>query len=311
MQSEMAVTSPEVSVVIATRGDRLDLLRSAIGAIYAQDALVEIEVIVVFDQRDPDESLLDEFPGKALRLVRNHRVPGLAGGRNTGSLAARGTWVAFCDDDDDWLPGKLRKQLELGRRHPEADLVTGGILVLAGDRRFSRPHATDRVTRAQLLQSRVAEAHPSTFLMRRERFLERVGLLDEELEFSHGTDYDLLLRAADHGDIPAVPEPVVAVRMHEQSYFGSRWAIKPPACDRILEKHPDLRNNRRGFARIMGRRAFALAAAGERRRAIADTRTSLRLNRREKRAYLAVLVALKLVDPELLMKIGFRRGRGI
>ena len=44
--------------------------------------------------------------------MTNERTPGLAGGRNSGILAGSGELVAFCDDDDEWLPTKVEKQVE-------------------------------------------------------------------------------------------------------------------------------------------------------------------------------------------------------
>ena len=36
---------------------------------------------------------------------------GAAGARNLGVAEARGTWIAFQDSDDEWLPEKLAKQM--------------------------------------------------------------------------------------------------------------------------------------------------------------------------------------------------------
>ena len=80
---------PTVSVVVPTR-DRPELLRAAVRAILAQDYPGPIEVVVVFDQSEPDESLteLATGPDRAVRVIRNDRTPGLAGARNSGILAA-------------------------------------------------------------------------------------------------------------------------------------------------------------------------------------------------------------------------------
>ena len=37
---------------------------------------------------------------------------GAAGARNMGVAAARGTWIAFQDSDDEWLPKKLELQMQ-------------------------------------------------------------------------------------------------------------------------------------------------------------------------------------------------------
>ena len=100
-------------MVIATH-NRPELLRLALDGVFSQNH--PLEVIIVFDQSDPDLGLLQEYEGQRIRLVRNTRTPGLAGARNTGVMAASEPWIAFCDDDDTWLPEKLAKQFAVSRR---------------------------------------------------------------------------------------------------------------------------------------------------------------------------------------------------
>src|SRR5204862_442010 len=65
-----------------------------------------LEVVVVRDGT-PAVPLRVELPAQVrLRQVPNTPTPGLPGARNSGVLAAGHELVAFCDDDDEWLPGK-------------------------------------------------------------------------------------------------------------------------------------------------------------------------------------------------------------
>jgi glycosyltransferase involved in cell wall biosynthesis len=301
---------PDVSVVIATR-NRPDFLRDALQAIFSQTADVSVEAIVVFDQSEVDTALLDEFPGQAVRVMSNTRHPGLAGARNTGTLASEARWVAFCDDDDMWLPDKLERQLALAADDPTAYFLTGGLLIDHPGGISERPHESSHLTHADLLHSRVAQAHPSTFLMKREEFLDEVGLMDEELFGGHATDYDLLLRYSAIRDVRAVVEPVVKIRMHPVSYFTSKWEMKIPALDRLLAKYPEFADDPVGLARIRGQRAFALASSGRRREGLREGMTVLRLNWRERRAWLAFAVGLGLLKPATVVRVANKRGRGI
>ena len=94
---------PSVSVVIATR-DRPVLLRRAVQRVMEQSYPGEIECVLVFDQSDPAPPDVDVPAGRTLRSITNGRSPGLAGARNSGVLASSGEIIAFCDDDDEWLP---------------------------------------------------------------------------------------------------------------------------------------------------------------------------------------------------------------
>jgi glycosyltransferase involved in cell wall biosynthesis len=118
-----------ISAVVPTR-DRPELLRAAVTAIVAQDYPAPVEVVVVFDQSEPDEELVSlSRPRRTVRVIRNTRTPGLAGARNSGTLAASGELIAFCDDDDEWLPGKLRAQAEALAGAPGAEFVCCGIRI--------------------------------------------------------------------------------------------------------------------------------------------------------------------------------------
>lgn len=299
---------PLVSVVIATR-DRPDLLRAALRSVFSQQGYPDVEAIVVFDQSEPDESLKDSFDSRRLQILSNLREPGLAGARNTGYLASTAEWVAYLDDDDEWLPNKLDLQLALADEDPEADMIVGGLLIDADGNRVPRPHASSRISHQDLLRSRVAEAHPSTFLMRRRPFLDRIGLMDEGLRMA--TDYDLLLRYTVDRDVRAVVEPVVRIRMHQASYFTTNWDNRIALLDQLLERHPDFDTVPEGLARLKGQRAIALAASGRRREALRECLSAFRLNWREKRTPLALAISLSLLSPDYILRQASKRGRGI
>jgi glycosyltransferase involved in cell wall biosynthesis len=120
-----------VSAVIPTRG-RPELVQRAVRSALAQ-TLREMEVVVVIDGEDPVTSLalqklqqLDE----RLRVIALSSSVGGSDARNLGAEAARGEWIAFLDDDDEWLPGKLWAQLEAATRST-APVVIGTCKMVA------------------------------------------------------------------------------------------------------------------------------------------------------------------------------------
>ncbi|PHJ64571.1 glycosyl transferase [Nostoc linckia z18] len=103
---------PIVSVVIPTRNRPQIVVRGAKSAL--SQTLQSIEVIVIVD--GPDRQTVDalsQIGDPRLRVIELPQNIGPSGARNTGVREAKGTWIAFLDDDDQWLPQKLERQLEL------------------------------------------------------------------------------------------------------------------------------------------------------------------------------------------------------
>jgi glycosyltransferase involved in cell wall biosynthesis len=302
---------PSVTVVIPTRG-RPELLARALRSIYAQRYDADIECLVVLDGSDAgDPPGPPEGSRRSLRVIRNARKPGLAGARNAGILEAQGELVAFCDDDDEWRPGKIAEQVPHLMGGSDVSAVSCGIEVCYGDREVPRLPKAGRVTFDDLLRDRLSDMHPSTFLARRRDVLDRIGLIDEEIPGSYAEDYDWLLRAARVAPIRTVQSPMTRVHWHASSYFEGRWDTIIAALQYLVRKHPEFAHESRGLARIYGQIAFAHAAAGRARAAREWVRRSLELDRRQPRPYLALLVSAGLLRPGLVMSTLHRFGRGV
>ncbi|KXK61053.1 glycosyl transferase [Micromonospora rosaria] len=302
---------PTVSAVVPTR-DRPELLRAAVAAILDQDYPGRIEVVVVHDQSTPDRSLEElSRPGRRVRVIANERAAGLAGARNSGTLAAEGELIAFCDDDDEWLPGKLSAQVAALTAVPGAEFVSCGIRVSYDGRSVDRVLDRETITLAELLRDRMTELHPSTFVIRATALRDGFGLVDEEIPGSYAEDYEFLLRAARSAPLVNLTVPYVLVRWHKRSYFAQRWDTISAALQWLLERYPEFATQPAGQARVTGQIAFARAASGDRRGAVHWARRTIRDNPREPRAYLALAVAGRVVRADAVLRTLHKRGRGI
>ncbi|WP_347059399.1 glycosyltransferase family 2 protein [Blastococcus sp. HT6-30] len=307
--------APTVGVVVPTH-DRPQLLRETLATVLGQelgpDEAAGLDVVVVYDRAEPDRSLEGlSRSGRRVRVVTNERSPGLAGARNTGILALDTDWVAFCDDDDTWLPGKLRAQLARAREHPGAPLVTTAIRVAFEDQEVPRLAGADEVTFAQLTRSRMAMLHSSTLLLRRSALLGSLGLVDEAIPGSQNEDWDMLLRAASLAPIPHVDEPLVRVLWGRSSHFSRQWQTRVASLTWMLGRHPAIAADDTGAARVLGQLAFGHAALGQRRAAARWALRALRRRRSEPRAFLALAVAARLVSADTVMATLHRHGRGV
>jgi glycosyltransferase involved in cell wall biosynthesis len=301
---------PSVTAVIPTR-DRPELMARAVQSVLNQAYPGPLECVIVFDQQSPKMPDVKVPEDRPVRLIQNDRTPGLAGARNAGAAAATSDLLAWCDDDDEWLPDKLRRQVEAMRQTPEAAVATCGICLCVGNRRyFKSPSAQGVVPRAALLRSRQAWIHSTTLLIRRDRFFGDIGPVDEAVPGSYGEDYEWVLRASNAAAIVAVPEPLVRVYW-QTSYYADRWDVMISAIQYHLDKHPELADDPRNAARMYGRLAFAYGATGMSGQARSWARRSIRLNWRQPRGYLAILVAGRLLSPRRLMSAAHAIGKGM
>jgi glycosyltransferase involved in cell wall biosynthesis len=109
------MTSPLVSVLIPTYL-RPTLVLRALRSALAQ-TLKDIEVIVIVDGRDDEtRHALATIEDLRLAVMVPDRHLGNADARNAGVGCAHAKYVAFLDDDDEWLPRKLELQLGMARR---------------------------------------------------------------------------------------------------------------------------------------------------------------------------------------------------
>src|ERR1017187_7936626 len=103
--------NPTVSVVIPTY-NRARILPRAVKSVVSQ-TLEDWELLVVDDgSADDTEQVVAAFGDSRIHYIRHERNRGQSAAQNTGIRASRGTYVAFLDSDDEWLPEKLAKVVD-------------------------------------------------------------------------------------------------------------------------------------------------------------------------------------------------------
>jgi glycosyltransferase involved in cell wall biosynthesis len=123
---------PLVSAVIPTFG-RPDLVRRAVDTVLAQ-TMRDLEVIVVIDGDDPaTRAVLATVNDKRLKLIVHPEKRGAGFARDAGADAAAGSWVAFLDDDDEWLPGKLAAQIAVAPEEPAVVMTLSRLVSASGE----------------------------------------------------------------------------------------------------------------------------------------------------------------------------------
>ncbi|WP_088240430.1 glycosyltransferase family 2 protein [Calothrix rhizosoleniae] len=102
---------PLVSVVIPTYHQSLFTKRAVESAL--TQTLSQIEVIVVIDGSYKEtHTKLTTINDSRLKIIKLSLNQSYRAARNAGVNAARARWIAFLDDNDEWMPYKLELQLE-------------------------------------------------------------------------------------------------------------------------------------------------------------------------------------------------------
>jgi glycosyltransferase involved in cell wall biosynthesis len=208
MTPKQTITSPLVSVVIPVH-NRPDAVPRAIASVLAQ-TFQQFEIVVVDDgSTDATCDAVSCVRDVRVRLIRHKRNRGGSAARNTGIEAARAPFVAFLDSDDEWLPTKLERQLDVFARSPDTlGLVYTGAERVFADGSVSRHTARRRgdLTRALLTENVVGE---TSLGMVRRSALDAIGGFDESLPSCQ--DLDLWLRLCEQFSADVVPDALVRV----------------------------------------------------------------------------------------------------
>lgn len=105
----------KISVVIPTRNRSVLVSRAVMSAL--SQSFRSIEVVVVIDGPDNETvKTLERIKDPRLKVLALQKNVGGSDARNAGVKAANGEWVAFLDDDDEWLPEKLARQIDFAVR---------------------------------------------------------------------------------------------------------------------------------------------------------------------------------------------------
>ena len=287
---------PTISVVITSHNRQREVVR-AIRSVAGQ-TLPALEIIVVDDASSPALSAVELAPQQQLplRLIRHEQARGPGGARNAGIRAAKGEFVAFLDDDDQFVPEKLARCTVVLDQHAEAsvlhhaayiDMINEGV----GYTTHLEPHDGGAGLYRRLLVKNIVGGTP--MVVARREALATVGGFDEGLAALE--DYDLWLRLARAGyRFVALPEPLTRY----DCVTARRSVTKSDAAGadtfaRILAKHAS------------ARAALTAAEQLEQRRCVAETELQRALLRLDRHDAIARAWALWRLQPTLRATLAF------
>ena len=279
-----------VSVVVPTR-NRAALLPIAVRSVLAQ-TYSDFELIVVDDaSEDETPQVLRSLSDPRVRRVRRDRSGGGAQARNEAIASATGEFVAFLDDDDEWLPDKLASQLALfASADPRVGVVYSSYSVVdrASGRVLGRKVAEARGDLSNALLERNVVGATSCVMARRE-CLRSSGGFDAALPSFQ--DYDLWIRLSRAAWFDFVDRDLLTYYEHGQKIWKNLEALER-GIEIMAEKHGGSRAMRRNLSvQILGlgEKYCARGETGRGRRAF---RRAIRLDPTAVRPYLNMSLSL-------------------
>ncbi|MGZ6988705.1 MAG: glycosyltransferase, partial [Thermoanaerobaculia bacterium] len=235
--------APRVSVLLRTK-DRPGFLAEALDSLRRQ-TFSDFETILVNDGGPIPDALLEPVPGRAIRVLSPPPPGGRTRALNTGLAAARGTYVAYLDDDDLYLPAHLDTLVRFldGSEEYRAAYTSVRQLeqVLGDDGRYRDGREITVYGRpfdaARLLYKNDI---PLIGLAHRRALVEEAGGFDES--FDQFEDWDFLIRLSARTRFHHLPSVTAVYRLRSDA--SNVTAAQPwhsgdaqMARRRLFEKH--------------------------------------------------------------------------
>ena len=207
-----------ISVIIPTFNSS-KFIKKAIDSVLNQ-TFTDFELIIVDDgSSDNTLDIISKYNDKRIKSIKHKHNMGVSAARNSGIKISNGKYIAFLDHDDEWLPRKLEKQLEVIEKSPEqVGLVYTGYYQIEPNRvRISPFINIANKLEGDLYQELVRGNFivPSLVLIKKEVF-KSVGYFDEKLT-GGGEDLDLWLRIAKKYHFAFIKDPLVKKFFHNQN----------------------------------------------------------------------------------------------
>ena len=236
----------QVTAVITTYKRTPAMVERALTSVLNQTRPVaEIFVIddspLEYEQRHSVEQMVKGYADKCVTYIKTDGDLGACASRNIGLERASCEFIAFLDDDDEWLPEKIEKQLPLFSS-PDIVLVYCGSYTVNDDKETRAERKLNR-HRGKVFDKLMLEnfIESTSFPLIRTAALREIGGFDPLMPASQ--DLDVWLRLSERFEIDYVDEPLVCYHVHSGERITRNYSKKIAGTKRIIEKNQDYLNS--------------------------------------------------------------------
>lgn len=243
----------------------------------------QIEIIVINDGSTDDTGEVLASYGESIQVL-DQENRGMCSARNAGIRAARGSYIAFLDADDWWLPKKLERQMELMQDQPEIGFSSTTARVENPDGELLnlwRCPQTGNTILNTLFTENAAIAGGCSAVVVRKTLLDQVGLFDESLRGFEDPDLWIRLAAVSGSSYACIEEPLAVILRRENSVSRNLDAMRDSSLVSIRKNRtllpPELQGAfwRNSLAGVYTNYAKVAYRAGRRGAALIDTLRAL------------------------------------
>jgi len=235
-------TEIKISIVIPVyNGGRF--IADAVNSVLEQ-TYDDYEIIVVNDgSTDDTEELLKPYMDRIIYIKTGNS--GVSSARNTGIMNARGTYVAFLDQDDLFHPERLSVTVDYLDAHPDAGMVYTSARRMLMDGTLlpdkDLPGYSGDIFPQLFEKCFIA---PSMVVCKKDVLVD-VGMFAKELS-SEGEDYNLFLDISSRYHVGYISQRLLTYRLHPDNTSKSKEEVAPFRYEQILLRYADhLRKNYR------------------------------------------------------------------
>ncbi len=189
----MQVNNLLVSIIIPTH-NRPDFLKKTIQSIVDQ-SYKNIEIIIVSNGYNlANKAVVTSFSDPRIIYVEQENSGGPAAPRNHGIRLSKGELIAFCDDDDLWMPDKLIKQVSILLQNKDHDVCYTKMLRFdETGQEWGVPHEGSTADLNSLLYINTV---PISSLIIRKKLIDQIGYFCESKIVRFSEDYEFILKCA-------------------------------------------------------------------------------------------------------------------
>lgn len=209
---------PLVSAIIPTHNRSALLGRAILSA--QRQTHQNLEIIVVDDaSNDNTENVVCGFSDSRIRYVKHNTNRGGSAARNTGIEISHGEYIAFLDDDDEWVESKIECQLKDISGYDVALCSTTIVGKTRGVKRYKKSVVNVRDLRKGFIFS------GGTNIILAKAYVLKQLKFDEGL--NSGQDWDLLIRLASKFSVRYVSEPLVIYHNEDHKRITNKVLTVP------------------------------------------------------------------------------------